>query len=134
MHNCQASNYTTSRGARVFGGEDVGVRQWRLQPLVFFFSSRRRHTRLQGDWSSDVCSSDLLNALEIDASYAYRQTWSAGLGLFDTSGGRDATRYGPNPFDGSNNGSPDTRSEGRRVGKEGRSRWAPDHLKKKKQV
>src|ERR1022692_1746672 len=28
--------------------------------VVFvFFSSRRRHTRLQGDWSSDVCSSDL---------------------------------------------------------------------------
>src|SRR2546426_1362767 len=27
--------------------------------LIFFFSSRRRHTRLQGDWSSDVCSSDL---------------------------------------------------------------------------
>src|SRR2546426_7524445 len=26
---------------------------------IFFFSSRRRHTRLQGDWSSDVCSSDL---------------------------------------------------------------------------
>src|SRR5256885_7529155 len=26
---------------------------------VVFFSSRRRHTRLQGDWSSDVCSSDL---------------------------------------------------------------------------
>src|SRR2546426_643668 len=26
---------------------------------VFLFSSRRRHTRLQGDWSSDVCSSDL---------------------------------------------------------------------------
>src|SRR5574337_1962894 len=25
----------------------------------FFFSSRRRHTRLSGDWSSDVCSSDL---------------------------------------------------------------------------
>src|SRR5256885_3876302 len=25
----------------------------------FFCSSRRRHTRLQGDWSSDVCSSDL---------------------------------------------------------------------------
>src|SRR3989454_6580562 len=28
--------------------------------ISFFFSSRRRHTRLQGDWSSDVCSSDLL--------------------------------------------------------------------------
>src|SRR5256885_16372516 len=27
---------------------------------MFFFSSRRRHTRLQGDWSSDVCSSDLV--------------------------------------------------------------------------
>src|SRR5919201_2349792 len=37
----------------------------------FFFSSRRRHTRLQGDWSSDVCSSDL------------QSTTSAGL----TSGG-----------------------------------------------
>src|SRR5256885_15170744 len=28
--------------------------------MFFFFSSRRRHARLQGDWSSDVCSSDLL--------------------------------------------------------------------------
>src|SRR5688500_15599040 len=31
-------------------------------PNYVFFSSRRRHTRLQGDWSSDVCSSDLLAA------------------------------------------------------------------------
>src|SRR5256885_10341867 len=30
-----------------------------LTSCFFFFSSRRRHTRLQGDWSSDVCSSDL---------------------------------------------------------------------------
>src|SRR5688500_20303165 len=30
--------------------------------ITFFFSSRRRHTRLQGDWSSDVCSSDLVAA------------------------------------------------------------------------
>src|SRR5437867_6959163 len=29
----------------------------------FFFSSRRRHTRSYGDWSSDVCSSDLAHAL-----------------------------------------------------------------------
>src|SRR6266487_5603972 len=28
----------------------------------FFFSSRRRHTRWTGDWSSDVCSSDLVDA------------------------------------------------------------------------
>src|SRR5207248_6333897 len=27
--------------------------------VIFFFSSRRRHTRSYGDWSSDVCSSDL---------------------------------------------------------------------------
>src|SRR5205085_3339711 len=32
--------------------------------LIFFFSSRRRHTRFDCDWSSDVCSSDL------DALYA----------------------------------------------------------------
>src|SRR5256885_12985125 len=33
---------------------------WVRDSLIhFFFSSRRRHTRLQGDWSSDVCSSDL---------------------------------------------------------------------------
>src|SRR5690625_7154895 len=31
--------------------------------LIFFFSSRRRHTRWPRDWSSDVCSSDLLAAL-----------------------------------------------------------------------
>ena len=30
-----------------------------LECAFFFFSSRRRHTRLVSDWSSDVCSSDL---------------------------------------------------------------------------
>src|SRR2546422_5903676 len=30
--------------------------------LLFFFSSRRRHTRCSRDWSSDVCSSDLLHS------------------------------------------------------------------------
>src|SRR5690625_7523731 len=30
-----------------------------LIPILFFFSSRRRHTRWPRDWSSDVCSSDL---------------------------------------------------------------------------
>src|SRR2546426_7392165 len=32
--------------------------------LFFFFSSRRRHTRLQGDWSSDVCSSSFEHLAE----------------------------------------------------------------------
>src|SRR5207302_5579579 len=31
-----------------------------LTSTVFFFSSRRRHTRFSRDWSSDVCSSDLV--------------------------------------------------------------------------
>src|SRR3712207_9240254 len=35
---------------------------------VFFFSSRRRHTRYWRDWSSDVCSSDL-SSKEMDASF-----------------------------------------------------------------
>src|SRR5688500_19513641 len=30
---------------------------------MLFFASRRRHTRLQGDWSSGVCSSDLVSVL-----------------------------------------------------------------------
>src|SRR5882762_5331240 len=30
---------------------------------IFFFSSRRRHTRFKCDWSSDVCSSDLSDAI-----------------------------------------------------------------------
>src|SRR5688500_20227586 len=34
--------------------------------VYFFFSSRRRHTRLQGDWSSDVCSSDLPDHVEAE--------------------------------------------------------------------
>src|SRR6266487_6225985 len=31
-----------------------------INTVLFFFSSRRRHTRWTGDWSSDVCSSDLV--------------------------------------------------------------------------
>src|SRR5438132_9674823 len=39
-----------------------------IYSVFFFFSSRRRHTRSLCDWSSDVCSSDLLfgEALSID--------------------------------------------------------------------
>src|SRR5690606_41059004 len=36
------------------------ARQSALYLRFFFFSSRRRHTRFSRDWSSDVCSSDLL--------------------------------------------------------------------------
>src|SRR5256885_12697440 len=49
----------------------------------FFFSSRRRHTRLQGDWSSDVCSSDLFSyflcpyiEICIDVTVACSNLWN----------------------------------------------------------
>src|SRR5437764_2079212 len=39
--------------------EESEVRDpWVTRMVAFFFSSRRRHTRYIGDWSSDVCSSD----------------------------------------------------------------------------
>src|SRR3989475_12623271 len=38
--------------------------------LCFFFSSRRRHTRFDCDWSSDVCSSDLALLAAGQASWA----------------------------------------------------------------
>src|SRR5256885_5679525 len=94
--------------------------------VVFFFSSRRRHTRLQGDWSSDVCSSDLLklrygrHTLGQSCLLA-RRLVEAGVSFVTvTDGGWDTHQ---NNF---------KRSEERRVGEEGRSRGAPDHLKKKK--
>src|SRR2546427_981236 len=40
-------------------GEEC-IESLRLSTVFFFFSSRRRHTRFDCDWSSDVCSSDLL--------------------------------------------------------------------------
>src|SRR2546426_1157982 len=48
----------TVRHARRFKKVVIDIEISLKQMLRFFFSSRRRHTRLQGDWSSDVCSSD----------------------------------------------------------------------------
>src|SRR5205807_6381054 len=78
--------------------------------FFFFFSSRRRHTRLQGDWSSDVCSSDLLICGDLDAL-----TWPG-----RTAGLLDALPALPREF-------VIVRSEERRVGKECRSRWWSYH-------
>src|SRR2546427_9749555 len=39
---------------------------FRLFCFFFFFSSRRRHTRFDCDWSSDVCSSDLVKLPDAD--------------------------------------------------------------------
>src|SRR3712207_8722308 len=49
--------------------------------FVFFFSSRRRHTRYWRDWSSDVCSSDLDVRKRRAAIVAYVRKASAGVPL-----------------------------------------------------
>src|SRR5207248_6385229 len=61
----------------------------------FFFSSRRRHTRSYGDWSSDVCSSDLLLvAVRIrDREYGQRPATRGRLcGLRGSAGDRSEER------------------------------------------
>src|SRR5690606_41003556 len=45
-------------------------RKRRLVLLLFFFSSRRRHTSFSRDWSSDVCSSDLRDAIRASGGKA----------------------------------------------------------------
>src|SRR5205814_2580429 len=42
----------------------------RIKGYLFFFSSRRRHTRCLSDWSSDVCSSDLEDGGVVEADPA----------------------------------------------------------------
>src|SRR5690606_39285038 len=42
---------------------------------AFFFSSRRRHTRFSRDWSSDVCSSDLLATAGYNAGPNRARRW-----------------------------------------------------------
>src|SRR5690348_18146641 len=53
----------------------AGTRITRLppkRPLSFFFSSRRRHTSWTGDWSSDVCSSDLGENDDVTLYFPFR--------------------------------------------------------------
>src|SRR2546429_4021994 len=51
--------------------------------LMFFFSSRRRHTRCSRDWSSDVCSSDLLYAM------THSEMFKAGISVAPVSDWHD---------------------------------------------
>src|ERR1017187_2389528 len=60
-HTYQATQRRSAERRRSDGrGQRVrwAVSDCRLSSSCFFFSSRRRHTRYIGDWSSDVCSSD----------------------------------------------------------------------------
>src|SRR5437762_5221152 len=89
--------------------------------FFFFFSSRRRHTRYIGDWSSDVCSSDLqrlrdqrkvLPHLRLGGKFRHADQSSnaqPGRGEIDLAVGQAVDV--------------DDRSEERRVGKEWRCRW-----------
>src|SRR2546430_9265931 len=44
--------------------------------VFFFFSSRRRHTRFDCDWSSDVCSSDLHDHALLDFRLSLPEEWA----------------------------------------------------------
>src|SRR5690625_7819838 len=48
--------------------------------FLFFFSSRRRHTRWPRDWSSDVCSSDLTPGLVFGTDYMLGDTVAVEIG------------------------------------------------------
>src|SRR5690606_40165532 len=101
---------------------------------LFFFSSRRRHTRFSRDWSSDVCSSDLPAGAR-DHDHAGLEGLPQGL------------KHGPGELGGlveeqhaevgeaglarTHSAAAAHRSEERRVGKECRSRWSPHDEKKK---
>src|SRR2546430_11775677 len=99
-----------------------------IESFLFFFSSRRRHTRFDCDWSSDVCSSDLkedgrkcsrgdllfAGAIEIgDVNCIVALESDATFGGIRSNAGHDQGKK--------------NRSEERRVGKECRSRWSPYH-------
>src|SRR5437899_11611132 len=86
---------------------------------LFFFLSRRRHTRCLSDWSSDVCSSDL--SCRQHRLFFF---WDAYLlqGKITGVAGTNAQL--------AVNRSRGERSEERRVGKECRSRWWTNEEKK----
>ena len=54
-------NFDNIRMAEMITQAGVVRSKTRKQQFTRFFSSRRRHTRYRGDWSSDVCSSDLFS-------------------------------------------------------------------------
>src|SRR5437016_13382222 len=58
--------------------------------VFFFFSSRRRHTRLVSDWSSDVCSSDL--GRKVAAADREDKSKAAGERTGGTQGGNSGAR------------------------------------------
>src|SRR2546430_17146856 len=109
--------------------------------FFFFFSSRRRHTRFDCDWSSDVCSSDLGPYLWGHALRLPRRVGGGIRLVARTNNGLESLfhtiKHGERRRSGRKILTQDfeilppaaalARSEERRVGEEGRSRWSPDH-------
>src|SRR5256886_12823478 len=96
----------------------------------FFFSSRRRHTRFDCDWSSDVCSSDLdgerhtviVTVLLVNRPRIHRRDGHQGHFFLENLLGIEADLDLARQI-----ALKKERSEERRVGKECRSRWSPYH-------
>src|SRR2546430_10637540 len=101
----------------------------RFVVMFFFFSSRRRHTRFDCDWSSDVCSSDLADFRGKLLLLYFGFTFCPDLCPTDLQSmslaidrlGKIGDEVQPLFV------TLDPRSEERRVGKECRSRWSPYH-------
>src|SRR5688572_33461495 len=94
--------------------------------FLFFFSSRRRHTRFDCDWSSDVCSSDLWNIEMMQLTNRSKLVVKKKLNWIENL-------YLPAIFQGmAITISHLFRSEERRVGKECRSRLSAYHSKTKR--
>src|SRR2546429_363257 len=90
--------------------------------FIFFFSSRRRHTRCSRDWSSDVCSSDLIHPRT-----SSRCCSNPPRGGCDHPSSRSLPQKVRLAFVVRAYLQFHSRSEERRVGKECRSRWSPYH-------
>src|SRR3989442_9437526 len=92
--------------------------------VFFFFSSRRRHTRCGRDWSSDVCSSDLLEPT-VGGPYNKRPPFSVAPRFENCT--VQVKVFGKVMRLLERGKLMVSRSEERRVGKECRSRWSPYH-------
>src|SRR5688572_31737482 len=118
----------------------VCFRKSRYWCRFFFFSSRRRHTRFDCDWSSDVCSSDLNTVIvvEHDEDAIRHADWVVDLGPGAGVHGGEVVAEGTLEqvlasttsltaayLNGTRAIEVPHRSEERRVGKEGRARWSP---------
>src|SRR5882762_11421946 len=69
--------------------------------IFFFFSSRRRHTRFKCDWSSDVCSSDLVHVLDLREDGAVsRAIWALAWPLALLGRPSELRLAGPNHCEG----------------------------------